>query len=187
MGGNLTHAEAGAIAAQWGSMMRAGDPGYIFYTFPGDGPPQWDCDDKAAALDYCDSCLAIARARAEDGANPESEEAAEDVQELESLREYIRTFRARGRYVQSYFAQGEDGAEALDVIEEHGAAAWLDVMQGATDLEEGEERDSAPWGTSDSVIHKAENPGPLGGVILITANARLGYVGICIDREGVQK
>lgn len=70
--------------------MRAGDPGAIFYTFPGgDSAPDWGPHDRAAALAYCDSCLAIARGREDDGEEEEEGEAARDVAELESLRAYI--------------------------------------------------------------------------------------------------
>jgi len=62
----IGHAEAAAIAADWGSYMRAGDPGAIFYTFPGDTSPAWDSAAAAWALAYCDSCLAIARANGEE-------------------------------------------------------------------------------------------------------------------------
>ena len=102
----IGHGEAAEIAAQWGSLMRAGDPGAIFYTFPGgDSAPDWGPHDRAAALAYCDSCLAIARARGEEldsdsvcpdcGRDYGGEEltacpvCAEDVAELESLRAYI--------------------------------------------------------------------------------------------------
>lgn len=102
----IGHGEAAEIAAQWGSLMRAGDPGAIFYTFPGgDRAPDWGPDDRAAALAHCDSCLAIARARGEEldsdsvcpdcGRDYDGEEltacpvCAEDVAELESLRAYI--------------------------------------------------------------------------------------------------
>lgn len=94
----LTHERAAEIAASWGSYQRDGDPGAIFYTFPGNRAPDWTEADRAAALAYCDSRLSIARGRltaeahaagADFDPTADAQDAAEDVADLEALRRYI--------------------------------------------------------------------------------------------------
>lgn len=78
----LTPSEAFEIASQWGSYIRAGDPGAIFYTFPlNDARPQGD-DHRAACLAYTDDLLT----GLEDGD-------VEDRAELTALRAFFATVR----------------------------------------------------------------------------------------------
>jgi hypothetical protein len=84
---NLTHSRAAEIAAAWGSMMNATDPGAIFYTFDGKTRPSWSDEQKRAALRYADSCLEVAR---RSGSGPtDADKIAADVADLEALKIYI--------------------------------------------------------------------------------------------------
>lgn len=57
--------EAYDIASSWGSYLRDGDPGAVFYSFPvGDARPQ-NFEHRQALLKYTDACLKIALDRIE--------------------------------------------------------------------------------------------------------------------------
>lgn len=78
----LTPSEAFEIASQWGSYMRDGDPGAIFYSFPlNDARPQGD-DHRAACLAYTDDLLSGLKA-----------DDVEDLAELTALRAFFATVR----------------------------------------------------------------------------------------------
>lgn len=77
----ITPAEAFAIASQWGSYIRDGDPGAVFYSFPlNDARPQ-DDDHRAACLAYTDELLA--------GLDPAGADYVEDKANLTVLREFF--------------------------------------------------------------------------------------------------
>jgi len=107
----------------------------------------------------------------------------------DTIRVYRKGRAARAKrkaprrvYVSSYFASGEEGAAALDNIDEFGLAAWLAIMSGAIDYSEGQTSEAPPWGTSDSIIHERRDA-ESGDVLRVTANYRLGYVGICLEMD----
>ena len=84
----ITPHEAYLIASQWGSYMRNGDPGAVFYSFPldgqnrGDARPQ-DDDHRAALIAYTDDCLS--------GLNPDDADYVEDKANLTILRRFFET------------------------------------------------------------------------------------------------
>jgi hypothetical protein len=79
------------------------------------------------------------------------------------------------RYWNLYFAQGEDGAAALDRLDDIGADAWLDEIDTGAEMPEPESR--CPWGLDDRQEH-VEPSDPAGGLIEIRTNRRLGYVSV---------
>lgn len=81
-------------------------------------------------------------------------------------------------YVSSYFAQGEEGAAALDQLDQLGAAAWLDQLAGALDFTEGEVSSAPPWGSSDRLAHEEAGAH---GTTRVHVNWPLGYVGVTLE------
>jgi hypothetical protein len=53
----LTPAQAFAIASQWGSLIRSGDPGAVFYTFPLNDARPLSEDHRRQCVAYCESLL----------------------------------------------------------------------------------------------------------------------------------
>lgn len=72
----INSSEAYTIASQYGSYMRDGDPGSVFYTFPPSRAAILDSDHRESLIAYTRECLAHA--------NPE------DTSELEDLLEYFQ-------------------------------------------------------------------------------------------------
>lgn len=92
----ISHDEAARIAADWGSLIRSGDPGAIFDTFPANGrPPEWSRADRAAALAYCDNCMRNGH----------------HLDELDALRRYIEESPHFGLFVDSF-----DPGDVRDVL-----------------------------------------------------------------------
>lgn len=90
----LTPSHAYDIASQWGSYMRAGDPGAVFYSFPtADARPQNE-DHRAALLAYTDSLLKYTQARIHGTSRLGKRRADLQSQflELTELREFFATF-----------------------------------------------------------------------------------------------
>jgi hypothetical protein len=83
------------------------------------------------------------------------------------------------QYVSSYFAQGEDGCEQLEQIDQIGAQEWLSIMSGAIDFTDGETNDAPPWGSGDSLVY-AEPIDP-DSTVAIHANYAMGYVSITLQ------
>ena len=91
----ISPATAYTIASQWGSFVRTGDPGAIFYTFPpGDARPV-DEAHRADCIVYARRCLSLARHRhghadqlIELGFDLPDHDST-DVDELESLVEFF--------------------------------------------------------------------------------------------------
>ena len=77
----ISPATAYEIASQWGSLIRNGDPGAVFYSFPvNDARPQ-DEAHRAALIAYTDDCLS--------GLREDREDYAEDFASLTALRAFF--------------------------------------------------------------------------------------------------
>ena len=55
----ITAQEARDIAAQWGSLMTSGDPGYVFYTLTGKADQINDEEHRQNLIAYCKDCIAL--------------------------------------------------------------------------------------------------------------------------------
>lgn len=88
------------IAAQWGSLVRSGDPGACFYGFPidgrgrGDGRPA-DEEHRAACLAYCADNIRQVRQALWDGTAESYGWAKVDLHELLALRRFFRGAETR--------------------------------------------------------------------------------------------
>lgn len=98
----LTAEEAYDIASSWGSYIRDGDPGAIFYSFPvGDARPQ-DAEHRLGLIRYTRSCQHIAEERLREfEAAPETKrkdwpwgDPAEDLEALKRLEVFFATSEA---------------------------------------------------------------------------------------------
>jgi hypothetical protein len=101
-GAPLTPQEAYDIASSWGSYMRDGDPGAIFYSFPcGDARPQ-DAEHRLGLIRYTQSCQRIAEERLREfEAAQEAKrkdwpwsDPAEDLEDLKRLEVFFATSEA---------------------------------------------------------------------------------------------
>lgn len=84
------------------------------------------------------------------------------------------------QYISSHFDQSGDG---LEFINQHGGEAWLDMLGGALDLLEGEEHDTPPWGSLDTLVYEepldAANAAGRGeNRLAVHVNYSLGYASI---------
>jgi hypothetical protein len=85
----MTPAQAYAIASDWGSLVRSGDPGAVLYTFPfKDARPQSEAH-RAQLMAYATSLIAQLEA-APDG------DTACDLESLRALAEFFATSPLRG-------------------------------------------------------------------------------------------
>lgn len=73
----LTARKAYEIVSQWGSYMRDGDPGAVFYTFSGDKVVVQDREHQRQLLAYTDACMRTAKPK--------------QRTELQLLRDYFET------------------------------------------------------------------------------------------------
>lgn len=86
----MTPKQAYDIASQWGSYVHDGDPGAVFYTFPGgDGRPQNEGHRKLL-LAYCDSL--ITALTDEKNAEKRDTDNALDLQQLRELRAFFEAW-----------------------------------------------------------------------------------------------
>lgn len=133
-----------AMAAQWGSFMRAGDPGACMYGFKDDGKVQNEAHRKAC-LDYIDT-----ECRPAADLNVAAGEGKNDHAELVALREWIANVPAIDPERPTYYECGicgtfhsarwngdcrENGArfnyEDLDL--KHGERGWDEIEMDAVD------------------------------------------------------
>lgn len=98
----ISPAGAYAIASQWGSYVKAGDPGAIFYSFPvNDARPQSE-DHRVACILYTDTLLANIDPKA-------SDEALADHAALSALRDFF----VRSPYIDGFPAPKGETLETL--------------------------------------------------------------------------
>ena len=81
-----TPAEAYAIASQWGSLVRSGDPGAVFYSFPFEDARPQSPDHRLALLRWTSDCRRAAQAQG--AATPE---ARADIDDLDRLEVFFAT------------------------------------------------------------------------------------------------
>lgn len=92
----LTPSAAYAIASQWGSYVRAGDPGACFYAFRKDDARPVNKWHRAQCVRYLErECwvaaqLALENARAR-GDGPRAVRAERDLEDLRQLKHWFRT------------------------------------------------------------------------------------------------
>lgn len=85
----MTPAQAYTIASQWGSYVRAGDPGACFYSFHGNDARPIHEAHRQACLDYTFGLIKDLRDDTPD-ADIDAETAA-DIAELRALWDYFTT------------------------------------------------------------------------------------------------
>lgn len=129
------------IASQWGSLIRNGDPGAVFYTFPtNDATPQGERH-RAQLLAYTQTCLAELSADRDDY--------AECKEELEELKLFFEHMPATGEEAKAEFADENaalrDGADAFTTAYIT-AALWTGVerAEGHPDKDSDKEYDLDP-------------------------------------------
>jgi len=98
----ISHSKAAEIAAQWGSYIWAGDPGAIFYSFPGDGPPDWSDEAKQAAIEHCKSCITIAEERIAEFWENASACPTDYTEDPEALQQDLEDLQDLLTYIESY-------------------------------------------------------------------------------------
>ena len=83
--------EAYEVASQWGSYMRDGDPGAVFYTFPtGDARPQ-SPDHRLTLISHTRTCQMIAASRALEADEDAEDDPNDDVEQLRRLEKFFAT------------------------------------------------------------------------------------------------
>jgi hypothetical protein len=89
---NTLHpAEAYSIASQWGSFVRLGDPGAVFYTFPvDDARPKTEAQRKAL-LGYTERCIRdVAKRRRRASTTKAVDDCARDYCDLAALHLFFQ-------------------------------------------------------------------------------------------------
>ena len=79
------------------------------------------------------------------------------------------------KYLNLFFAQGEDAIEFVDILDKEGEKALMSYLDGAGVLDfDGEETDEAPWGEGDYLYDVVYD----GGIYVISVDWGLPYIGI---------
>lgn len=111
----ITPREALEIASQWGSLIRAGDPGAVFYTFGDDATPQGPRH-RAQLIAYTKDCI-------EKLALPCYDDEREELKaELESLLAFFERFPDSGEETREEYA---DESRAIIAGADRFARAYL--------------------------------------------------------------
>lgn len=122
----LSPREAYNIASQWGSYMRSGDPGAVFYSFSGADATPHGPEHRKQLLAYTEDCLNTVRANP----NYSDAERPQLVAELEALKLFFEHMPDSGEDFRETYA--DESARLLAAGDDFfrayvGAAVWTGV------------------------------------------------------------